>query len=270
MLNCKHLLVDGWNAIHSHPHLKRVLQEESQEAARALLLEMLSAFHDFGGVRLTIVYDGKGEQISIVRPYQTLTLSEVFTPSYLTADELIEQLCATSRNPSSILVATRDNLIRLTASSFKVCGISPEELFTLADREKRELGVATAEVSRKVQRQWKSHSPFDALDTLASDLKRAMGVPLVSKRLKRKMKKEGTYPKTEKPSNVKANEKKQKKSVKKDEKIFIQPTKNVQKNDSKKIRFTKTYKNLSALSHDILTRSIDKKSKLTKRSKHQR
>ena len=37
-----------------------------------------------------------------------------------------------------------------------------------------------------------------------------------------------------------------------------------------KSKYIKTYKNLSALSHDILTRSIDKKSKLTKRSKHQR
>ena len=109
MYEFKHIVVDGWNVIHSHPKLKKLLTSGNQDAARAELSSLLAPIHDFGGSRITIVYDGTGEDISIVRRSQILTFSEVFTPSNMTADELIEQLCSTSKNPDRILVVSRDN-----------------------------------------------------------------------------------------------------------------------------------------------------------------
>ena len=88
MYEFKHIVVDGWNVIHSHPKLKKLLTSGNQDAARAELSSLLAPIHDFGGSRITIVYDGTGEDISIVRRSQILTFSEVFTPSNMTADEL--------------------------------------------------------------------------------------------------------------------------------------------------------------------------------------
>ena len=78
MYEFKHIVVDGWNVIHSHPKLKKLLTSGNQDAARAELSSLLAPIHDFGGSRITIVYDGTGEDISIVRRSQILTFSEVF------------------------------------------------------------------------------------------------------------------------------------------------------------------------------------------------
>ena len=122
----RHILVDGWNAIHAHPRLARELAENRAEEAQAELSAMLAALHDYDGARITIVYDGAGADISVVRRGAATTFSEVYTPSVMTADEFIEQFCAESKRPQDLLVITRDNLLRLTASSFGAMSLTPE------------------------------------------------------------------------------------------------------------------------------------------------
>jgi predicted RNA-binding protein with PIN domain len=200
----KHILVDGWNAIHSHPKLARLLVENKAELAQTELSEMLASVHDYDGVRITIVYDGNGADISIVRKSKILTFSEVYTPSSMTADELIEQLCATSKAPQSLLVITRDNLLRLTASSFGVSAISPEKFFEWSNESHKSILQTAQSNNEKGSREWKKSNPFAVLDELAIDIKSATRKsPLVSKHLKKQMKKSGeivTEPKETKQS----------------------------------------------------------------------
>jgi len=185
-----HILVDGWNAIHAHPGLARILAAGGAEKAQARLFEMLAPVHDFGGARLTIVYDGVGEEISIVRRTPSKTYSEVYTPSNMTADELIEQLCATSKRPQELLAVTRDNLLRLTASSFGVCSATPESFFARALRSRGEMAASIKIACALAEKAWKKSSPFAKLDELALDIKSALNAaPLVSKRMKKKLRK---------------------------------------------------------------------------------
>lgn len=184
----KHLVIDGWNAIHSQSQLRRAFELESLDSARAKLMQIVAPIHDFGGVRITIVYDGKGEDISIVRPNSCLTFSEVFTPASLSADELIEQLCSTSKKPQDIMIVTRDNMLRLTATSFGAFSISPEELFTMSSSASANLAIATRGNNTANARVWKKLNPFESLDPLALELTQAVASPLISKRLKKKLK----------------------------------------------------------------------------------
>lgn len=186
----EHLVIDAWNAIHASGELLNLLKT-SQEAARARLAEIVAPIHDFGGVRVTLVYDGKGENISIVRPSGFLSFSEVFTPSVLSADELIEQLCANSKNPREIMVVTRDNMIRLTASSFGSFAMTPTELFDMASRARNNLLGSTRQNNLRNEREWKTNSAFSALDSLSLELNEIVSRPLLSKRLKKKLKRAG-------------------------------------------------------------------------------
>lgn len=189
MVSFKHLLVDGWNAIHSHSQLRGVLESGGWQAARAELCCKLAPIHDFFGARLTIVYDGRGDDISIERPSECPTFSEVFTPSDMTADELIESLCAVSKNPGEIAVSTRDGMLSLTARSFGAFAFSPDELFALSASASVGLEAAAGISRRKNAEEWKKSNPFRGLDALALEIGSALPrARLISKRLKKKLK----------------------------------------------------------------------------------
>ncbi len=191
MNTSKHILIDGWNAIHSHPKLSRMLAENRAEEAQSCLWDMLAPIHDYDGKRVTIVYDGKGVEVSIVRRSRILTFSEVYTPSSMTADELIEQLCATSKHPQDLLVVTRDNLLRLTSSSFGAISITPEKFFEWGNESKKAVRKKTELNNAQGALEWKKSTPFAKLDELLIDIKSATASsPLVSKHLKRKLKRE--------------------------------------------------------------------------------
>lgn len=189
MYDFKHIVVDGWNAIHSNPKLKKLLNAGAQDAARAGLSNLLAPIHDFGGSRITIVYDGSGDDISIVRRSQILTFSEVFTPSNMTADELIEQLCATSKNPDRILVVSRDNLLRLTASSFGALSVTPEQIFDWSSSASAGLRDTAKSNNKKSEKEWEKGNPFSKLDYLALDISKVRKSSLVSKYIEKSLKK---------------------------------------------------------------------------------
>ena len=52
--------MDGWNTIHAHSNLARMLESEDAQGAQSALSIMLEPIHDFDGARVTIVYDGNG------------------------------------------------------------------------------------------------------------------------------------------------------------------------------------------------------------------
>jgi len=169
--NTKHILVDGWNVIHANKSLKKILANDSQESAIATLSNMLAPIHDDLAYRLTIVFDGKGEEIAIERRSKLLTYSEIYTPSEMSADEFIEQFCAKNnqakenkkKKKTEIIVASDDNLLSLTATTFGASSISAEDLFSMAQDSSKNITRKSHEVKASALKNWKKTNPFNDL-----------------------------------------------------------------------------------------------------------
>lgn len=154
MSDCQHLLIDGYNLIHKWPELRRALRHGS-DAARSQLAEAIRIIHDFEGVRTTIVFDGRGEQIEIERPGGHLTFSFLFSPAFMSADELIEQFTNKASSPESVWVVTGDNMVRETAGALGAHTITPDDLENWVLACKRRQSEELAKRSRQSQKDWR-------------------------------------------------------------------------------------------------------------------
>lgn len=125
---CAHLLVDGYNVLHSWPE-KKDIWKGGFDVARDRLGDALRILHDREGIRVTLVFDGKGNDVEIERPSEHLTFSYLFAPKGITADTIIEQLVSSSPAPSGIWVVSRDNGIRETVFALGGTCMAPVELF---------------------------------------------------------------------------------------------------------------------------------------------
>lgn len=183
----RHIIIDGWNAVRSNPAMEKIFLERGLDAAREELWRLVGPLHDYGGARVTIVYDGRGDEVSILRRNGINTLSEVFTPSCMTADELIEQLCASSSNPSVITVVSRDNLLRLTATTFGAAALAPDKLFDGARGCSRAMAESLRLSNAAADRKWKSESAFAALDAFDLEVREAARrAEIISKHMKKR------------------------------------------------------------------------------------
>lgn len=183
----RHIIIDGWNAVRSNPAMEKIFLERGLDAAREELWRLVGPLHDYGGARVTIVYDGRGDEVSILRRNEINTLSEVFTPSCMTADELIEQLCASSSNPSGITVVSRDNLLRLTATTFGAAALAPDKLFDGARGCSRAMAESLRLSNAAADRKWKSESAFALLDTFDLEVREAARrAEIISKHMKKR------------------------------------------------------------------------------------
>ncbi len=151
---CRHLLIDGYNVIHSWPRLRKYLRRGG-EVARARLVEQVRVLHDVEGIRVTIVFDGRGDDIEIERPTPDLTFSVIFSPRGLSADGVIEQLVGTARSPESIQVSTRDNLMRETVRALGAESLSPEELEARIQRCEKQMARNLERQQAGVERAWR-------------------------------------------------------------------------------------------------------------------
>lgn len=174
----RHLLVDAFNVIHAWPELKAALTTHGPDAARTQLATILRPIHDIEGWRVTIVFDGSGDDIRVERPGQELTFSYVFGPRGLSADAVIEQLVSNAMLPAEedrrprkknrekpeIVVATRDNLL---SDATAACGARLMTPALLRDWAESAAARQTREVltkSRRAAAAWKAGaSPWDQL-----------------------------------------------------------------------------------------------------------
>jgi predicted RNA-binding protein with PIN domain len=129
----KHLLVDGSNIMHAWPEL-RSLMPRDRDAARSRLSQSMAALHDAGHLRVTIVFDGRGLEMTVERPSGHATFSHIHTPTGTTADEVIVQLVRKSAEPCHCVVATDDRGERAAVEALGAAILSAADLAAWAGR----------------------------------------------------------------------------------------------------------------------------------------
>lgn len=129
----RHLLVDGSNVIHAWPEL-RALAGRDRGAARSALSRALAALHDAEGIRVTLVFDGSGAELSLENPSGQPTFTHAHAPAGMTADDVIEQWVGRSREPAACLVATDDRAERSTVEALGAATLSAADLAAWAER----------------------------------------------------------------------------------------------------------------------------------------
>lgn len=150
----KHLLVDAANIAHAWPGLRALLKRD-KDAARSQLVQRLGAVHDAELVRVTVVIDGRGREIVVEHPSRQPTLAVIYTPSSLTADDVIEQMVGRSAAPSLCEVATDDQAERRTIEATGAVWVPTADLLARVERAEQRLASRVAGLNRTTEQEWR-------------------------------------------------------------------------------------------------------------------
>lgn len=127
----RYLLVDGHSIIFAWPELRK-LQARRSELAREALLKQLRHYQDWTGVRVVIVFDGKGKKIDASSEPGEVQI--FYSRTGQSADAIIERLASKYAQRFDLMVATSDSF---EAETVLACGaewISSEALRDLLSR----------------------------------------------------------------------------------------------------------------------------------------
>src|SRR2546430_16574776 len=127
----RYLIVDGHSVIFAWPELRK-LQARRSALAREALLKQLRHYQDWTGVRVVIVFDGKGKKIDASSEPGEVQI--FYSRTGQSADAIIERLASKYAKQFELMVATSDSL---EAETVQACGaewISPEGLRDLLSR----------------------------------------------------------------------------------------------------------------------------------------
>ena len=102
------IVVDGYNLIHAMPELARLVGSDL-ERARDALVSKLAVYRSGRGMRVTVVFDGRGSAGQQTRPPGGIEV--VFSRAPQTADTKIKTMLALEKSPKSWTVVTSDNSI---------------------------------------------------------------------------------------------------------------------------------------------------------------
>lgn len=125
-MRAEYLIVDGHSVIFAWPEL-RTLHRRRSSLAREALVGKLRNYQDWTGVRVTVVFDGKGSDTNVNSDPGEIQI--FYSRDGQTADSIIERLASKYAQRFKLLVATSDVLEQETASA---CGA--ECISTLALR----------------------------------------------------------------------------------------------------------------------------------------
>jgi predicted RNA-binding protein with PIN domain len=151
----KHLLVDGSNVLHSWPHLRALLRH-NRDSARARLSQAVAVLHDAEGLRVSLVFDGRGSELVAEHPSGQATFVHLYTPAGVTADDVIEQLVAKARRPESCLVVTDDRAERQTVEALGAASLSAADLAAWVGQAGERVGTRLASRRRANDKLWRA------------------------------------------------------------------------------------------------------------------
>ena len=127
-----YLIVDGHSVIFASPELRKLHARRSAHA-RETLVKQLRHYQDWTGIRVIVVFDGKGAKIDIsADPHEVQIF---YSRAGETADAIIERLASKYAQRFHLTVATSDYLEQQTVSAAGAETISPEQLFALLEEQ---------------------------------------------------------------------------------------------------------------------------------------
>ena len=121
----QYLLVDGHSIIFAWPEL-RLLHARRTSLAREALIRQLRDYQDWSGVRVVVVFDGRGTAVSHEADPGEIQI--FYSRDGQTADSIIERLTSKYAERFDLVVATGDYLEQETASASGAETVSPEGL----------------------------------------------------------------------------------------------------------------------------------------------
>lgn len=124
------LIVDGHSMIFAWPEL-RALHARRTAAARDELVRRLTRYQDSSGVRVVVVFDGRGPKQNEASEPGGIQI--FYSKARQTADSVIERLCALYAKEHDLTVATDDHLESTTALSFGAATVSSGMLLEMLD-----------------------------------------------------------------------------------------------------------------------------------------
>src|SRR5919204_465693 len=113
-VRARYLIVDGHSAIFGWPELQR-LHARRSSLAREALVKKLRDYQDYTGVRVVVVFDGKGT--SATEQSEPHSVQVFYSRAGQTADAIIERLASKYAEKYDLTVATSDLLEQETATA---------------------------------------------------------------------------------------------------------------------------------------------------------
>jgi predicted RNA-binding protein with PIN domain len=133
------LIVDAHSVIFTWPELRQ-LHVRRMALAREVLMKKLTAYHDFSGHHVVVVFDGQGKRFA--EETEPGGIQCFYSGQDQTADDIIERLVASYSNLHQITVATSDLLEQQTVTSFGASFLSAESLRSLLEESEAEFQKA--------------------------------------------------------------------------------------------------------------------------------
>jgi len=124
----RYLIVDGHSIIFAWPELRK-LHEHRSALARDMLIKQLRDYQDWSGVRVVVVFDGRGSRVGVSTDPGEVQI--FYSRRGQTADEIVERLAGKYAGRFDVVVATADAKEQATVSSFGASCVSTEGLHAL-------------------------------------------------------------------------------------------------------------------------------------------
>jgi uncharacterized protein len=121
----RYLIVDGHSVIFAWPELRK-LHARRSSLAREALIKRLRGYQDWTGVRVVVVFDGKGSKIEATS--EPADVQVFYSRTGQTADAIIERLASKYAKRFELMVATSDSMEGETVQACGAEWISPEAL----------------------------------------------------------------------------------------------------------------------------------------------
>jgi uncharacterized protein len=129
-----YLIVDGHSIIFAWPELRN-LHARRTSLAREALIKRLRDYQDWTGVRVVVVFDGKGRKIEATSEPSDVQI--FYSRAGQTADAIIERLASKYAKHFEIMVATSDSMEGETVEACGAEWISPEALRGILSNARR-------------------------------------------------------------------------------------------------------------------------------------
>ena len=130
----RYLIVDGHSVVFAWPELRK-LHTRRSSLAREALIKQLRDYQDWTGVRVVVVFDGKGGKVDASSAPGEVQI--FYSRNGQSADAIVERLASKYAKRYELVVATSDSMEAETVHACGAESISPEGLRGLLANARR-------------------------------------------------------------------------------------------------------------------------------------